>query len=153
MDGLDAASAAFEVGYESASQFNRKYSRFFGQPPVRDNWALRSPGAPLLEGISNITVSCRLPKASELSRSVVRLASLFVDSRPLYSWPTPSAHNSCRVAWYLLLLICCPELWLWLGLDGEASSFSSIHQTSHPDVTCGEREIRGLLESTGCVRW
>lgn len=36
VDGLDAASAAFEVGYESASQFNREYSRFFGQPPIRD---------------------------------------------------------------------------------------------------------------------
>jgi len=36
MDGLDAASAGFEVGYESASQFNREYSRFFGQPPMRD---------------------------------------------------------------------------------------------------------------------
>lgn len=35
-DGLDAASAAFEVGYESASQFNREYSRYFGQPPMRD---------------------------------------------------------------------------------------------------------------------
>jgi AraC-like DNA-binding protein len=34
--GLDAASAAFEVGYESASQFNREYSRLFGQPPMRD---------------------------------------------------------------------------------------------------------------------
>jgi AraC-like DNA-binding protein len=30
---LDAASAAFEVGYESPSQFNRQYRRFFGQPP------------------------------------------------------------------------------------------------------------------------
>ncbi len=48
-DGLDAASAAFEVGYESASQFNREYSRFFGQPPMRDIKALRSPGAPQLE--------------------------------------------------------------------------------------------------------
>ncbi|MGO8759971.1 MAG: AraC family transcriptional regulator N-terminal domain-containing protein [Terracidiphilus sp.] len=35
-EGLDAASAAFAVGYESASQFSREYSRFFGQPPMRD---------------------------------------------------------------------------------------------------------------------
>ncbi len=35
-EGLDAASAAFEVGYESASQFNREYRRLFGQPPMRD---------------------------------------------------------------------------------------------------------------------
>jgi AraC-like DNA-binding protein len=49
MDGLDAASAAFEVGYESASQFNREYRRFFGQPPMRDIRTLRSPGAPRLE--------------------------------------------------------------------------------------------------------
>jgi transcriptional regulator GlxA family with amidase domain len=35
-EGMDAASAAFEVGYESASQFNREYSRFFGAPPMRD---------------------------------------------------------------------------------------------------------------------
>jgi AraC-like DNA-binding protein len=41
MDGLDAASAAFEVGYESPSQFNREYSRFFGRPPVRDVRTLR----------------------------------------------------------------------------------------------------------------
>jgi AraC-like DNA-binding protein len=34
-EGLDAASAAFEVGYESASQFNREYRRLFGQPPMR----------------------------------------------------------------------------------------------------------------------
>jgi AraC-like DNA-binding protein len=44
MDGLDAAHAAFEVGYESASQFNREYSRFFGQPPMRDVRALRVVG-------------------------------------------------------------------------------------------------------------
>jgi AraC-like DNA-binding protein len=44
-EGLDAASAAFEVGYESASQFNREYSRFFGQPPMRDVKAMRQAGA------------------------------------------------------------------------------------------------------------
>jgi AraC-like DNA-binding protein len=41
MDGIDATSAAYEVGYESASQFSREYSRFFGQPPMRDIKALR----------------------------------------------------------------------------------------------------------------
>jgi AraC-like DNA-binding protein len=45
MDGMDATSAAFEVGYESVSQFNREYSRLFGQPPMRDIKALRSTNA------------------------------------------------------------------------------------------------------------
>jgi AraC-like DNA-binding protein len=40
-DSLDATSAAYEVGYESVSQFNREYSRFFGQPPLRDIKAIR----------------------------------------------------------------------------------------------------------------
>ena len=41
VEGIDAASAAFEVGYESASQFSREYKRFFGQPPLRDIKARR----------------------------------------------------------------------------------------------------------------
>ena len=49
VDGMDAASAAFEVGYASPSQFNREYRRFFGQPPMRDVKTLHSPGAPALE--------------------------------------------------------------------------------------------------------
>jgi len=27
---------SLQVGYESPSQFSREYSRFFGQPPMRD---------------------------------------------------------------------------------------------------------------------
>jgi len=38
---LDAATAAFQVGYESPSQFSREYSRLFGAPPLRDIMHLR----------------------------------------------------------------------------------------------------------------
>ena len=41
-DGIDVTHAAYEVGYESVSQFSREYSRFFGQPPMRDVRTLRS---------------------------------------------------------------------------------------------------------------
>ena len=40
-EDLDAASAAFEVGYESPSQFSREYTRVFGAPPRRDIEGLR----------------------------------------------------------------------------------------------------------------
>lgn len=33
---MDAGSAAFEVGYESQSQFTREYRRLFGAPPLQD---------------------------------------------------------------------------------------------------------------------
>jgi AraC-like DNA-binding protein len=38
---LDAASTAYRVGYNDASQFNREYKRFFGLPPLRDVERLR----------------------------------------------------------------------------------------------------------------
>lgn len=38
---LDAATAAFNVGYESPSQFSREYNRMFGAPPLRDITTLR----------------------------------------------------------------------------------------------------------------
>jgi len=40
-EGLDAADAAFRVGYESPSQFSREYRRMFGAPPRRDVAGLR----------------------------------------------------------------------------------------------------------------
>ena len=42
---LDATTAAFNVGYESASQFSREYSRLFGTPPLRDITHLRKMAA------------------------------------------------------------------------------------------------------------
>jgi AraC-like DNA-binding protein len=48
MDGIDATGAAYEVGYESVSQFSREYSRYFGQPPMRDIKALREGKAAIL---------------------------------------------------------------------------------------------------------
>lgn len=40
---LDASSTAARVGYESASQFSRDYSRLFGAPPQRDIKKMRDP--------------------------------------------------------------------------------------------------------------
>ncbi|MBV7538067.1 AraC family transcriptional regulator [Duganella sp. sic0402] len=39
---LDAATAAYKVGYESASQFSREYRRLFGAPPMQDIKKLRA---------------------------------------------------------------------------------------------------------------
>jgi AraC-like DNA-binding protein len=38
----DAVQAAYQVGYESASQFSREYVRMFGAPPIRDVERLRT---------------------------------------------------------------------------------------------------------------
>lgn len=35
-EDIDAGSAALRVGYESASQFSREYTRLFGAPPLRN---------------------------------------------------------------------------------------------------------------------
>lgn len=41
-ENLDAASAAFRVGYNDAAHFNREYKSLFGEPPRRDVHRLRS---------------------------------------------------------------------------------------------------------------
>jgi AraC-like DNA-binding protein len=42
----DAGTAAYQVGYDSASQFSREYRRLFGAPPMQDIKALRGGLAP-----------------------------------------------------------------------------------------------------------
>jgi AraC-like DNA-binding protein len=44
LENRDAISAAFEVGYESPTQFNREYKRQFGEPPHRDMERLLAMG-------------------------------------------------------------------------------------------------------------
>ncbi|MEH2465109.1 AraC family transcriptional regulator [Nostoc sp.] len=40
-EDIDAASAAYQVGYDDASHFNREYKKLFGAPPMRDVQRLR----------------------------------------------------------------------------------------------------------------
>jgi AraC-like DNA-binding protein len=44
-DGTNVTDAAYQVGYESASQFSREYARFFGLPPKRDATDLKARGS------------------------------------------------------------------------------------------------------------
>jgi len=46
---LDAAGAAYRVGYDVASHFNREYKRHFGAPPLRDVERLRAATSPYAE--------------------------------------------------------------------------------------------------------
>nr|WKF60136.1 HTH-type transcriptional activator RhaS [Paraburkholderia busanensis] len=59
--GANVEAAAFQVGYESASQFSREYSRMFGEPPKRnvkglearaDEAARRGDGEAVARGVA-----------------------------------------------------------------------------------------------------
>ena len=45
-EGETAEGAAFKVGYNSASQFSREYSRMFGNSPLRDALKVKKTGNP-----------------------------------------------------------------------------------------------------------
>lgn len=47
-EGMEAAQAAFKVGYESPSQFSREYGRLYGAPPKRDIEILRNQSTHVL---------------------------------------------------------------------------------------------------------
>lgn len=49
VQSLDAAAAAFAVGYDSPSQFSREYRRLFGAPPATDIKRLRTAAVNLEE--------------------------------------------------------------------------------------------------------
>lgn len=47
-DGVNACNAALRVGYESPSQFNREYKRFFGITPAKDATGILNDNAPAI---------------------------------------------------------------------------------------------------------
>ena len=49
--GASVTTAAFDVGYESPSQFSREYARKFGVPPSRDVVVRRGQGTPADGGL------------------------------------------------------------------------------------------------------
>jgi AraC-like DNA-binding protein len=54
--GHSVSDAAFEVGYESASQFSREYTRLFGASPARDASRLRTQNSLKSPNASNAGV-------------------------------------------------------------------------------------------------
>jgi AraC-like DNA-binding protein len=48
-EGYSATSAAFDVGYESVSQFTREYGRMFNTPPKRDAMSARAASQDLVQ--------------------------------------------------------------------------------------------------------
>jgi AraC-like DNA-binding protein len=58
----DAASVAFSVGYESASQFSREYARMFGMPPLRDVARFKTPAVPADLSLSRALASAPGPR-------------------------------------------------------------------------------------------
>ncbi|MDZ8183832.1 MAG: AraC family transcriptional regulator [Nostoc sp. ChiSLP02] len=52
-ENLDATSAAYRVGYDDASHFNREYKRLFGAPPMRDVERLREAARETASSIRN----------------------------------------------------------------------------------------------------
>ena len=48
-EGESAEGSAFKVGYNSASQFSREYSRMFGNSPLRDATKIKKMGHPIYQ--------------------------------------------------------------------------------------------------------
>lgn len=56
-NNVEAVSTAYAVGYESASQFSREYSRLFGRPPRQDATQLRGSIGDLSHLLGNLAHS------------------------------------------------------------------------------------------------
>ncbi|UUZ48727.1 AraC family transcriptional regulator [Massilia sp. B-10] len=78
---LDAATAAFRVGYESPSQFGREYHRLFGAPPAR-HCQLAAGARRGAYPVGRRTTAAASAAASVPNRAdIVRIRREIVDSR------------------------------------------------------------------------
>ena len=50
-EGETAEGSAYKVGYQSASQFSREYSRMFGESPLRDAMKIKETGNPVYQNV------------------------------------------------------------------------------------------------------
>ena len=87
MEDVDATTAAYEVGYESVSQFNREYSRMFGNHTIRDIKAHRSAGANAIHAGLNWIRPSFVGQCPEMG------------SFELYCWPNHSSTLVCSPKW------------------------------------------------------
>ncbi|WP_349306283.1 helix-turn-helix domain-containing protein [Pseudomonas sp. GX19020] len=60
-ESRDVTAVAFSVGYESASQFNREYSRMFGMSPLRDAARFNQPCPGVARSLANKSLSLATP--------------------------------------------------------------------------------------------
>lgn len=74
-DGVSASSAAFQVGYESVSQFSREYRRFFQAPPRQDTLRRRADSVGLGDGAGARTAPFPSPQDLGSSQPLAREAS------------------------------------------------------------------------------
>src|SRR5699024_2201222 len=103
-EGFTASNAAFEVGYESVSQFTREYGRLFEAPPKRDALRYRRPAAALPEDSVPATAAPALAawSASTHSMAIRRrlvLLGLLTDGTglrwlPPAWWPRPTSGST-----------------------------------------------------------
>ena len=80
---LDAASAAFEVGYESPSQFNRECKRFFGRPPIRVSRPCETAKSWRSLPLNAELLGCHGAACSRLSQTGLRALALIKSLRTI----------------------------------------------------------------------
>ena len=83
MDGIDASTAAYEVGYESVSQFTREYSRVFGQPQcgISRRFETSTSSVPMWPDADHTAIPRNWGNDETRSRDLLRVQCAFLSIR------------------------------------------------------------------------